>query len=134
MITLCRKTQEYKLYDNGKVRRIYYMNKYGNYHNLYGPAYILYYENGNKYIEEYCINGKPHRKDGPAYIIYYENGNKRHEEYYINGKRHRKDGSAYIEYYENGDKCREEYCIDGIKYTHKEWLEKVGLNILIKNG
>ena len=60
MITLCRKTQEYKLYDNGKVRRIYYMNKYGNYHNLYGPAYILYYENGNKYIEEYYINVIPY--------------------------------------------------------------------------
>ena len=99
MITLCRKVQEYKTYYyDGKLYCIYYKNKFGQYHNLYGPAIIRYYKNGNKMYEEYYTNGKLHRKDGPAYIEYYENGNKRREEYYI----------------------------DGIEYTHKEWLEKVG--------
>ena len=99
MITLCRKVQEYKeYYDNGNIHHIYYLNKYGQHHNLYGPAYIVYYENGNK----------------------------RHEVYYINGKCHRKDGPAYIEYYENGNKYREVYYINGIPYYHKEWLEKAG--------
>ena len=101
MITLCRKVQEYKTYyANGNILFIYYINKYGQYHNLYGPAYIVYYENGNKTCEGYYINGKLHRKDGPAYIAYYKNKNKKYEEYYI----------------------------DGIEYTYEEWLERASNN------
>ena len=102
MITLCRKVQEYKkYYDDGKIRCIYYLNKYGDYHNLDSPAIIKYYTSGNKWYEEYYINGKYHRKDGPAGIEYYKNGNKYCKEYYTNGKYYRKDGSAYISYYED---------------------------------
>ena len=100
MITLCRKVQEYKTYYYDKIRYIYYENKYGQYHNLYGPACIEYYENGNKAREEYYINEKFHRKDGPAYIEYNKDGNKTCEGYYINDN----------------------------EYTYKEWLEKVGNN------
>ena len=129
MITLCRKVQEYKTYyANGNIRCIYYRNKYGDYHNLDGPAYIRYYESGNKCVEEYYINGKYHRKDGPAYISYYENGNKTCEGYYINGKLHRKDGPAYISYYEDGNKRQAEYYINDHEYTLKVWLEKSGNN------
>ena len=129
MITLCRKVKEYKkYYDNGKVRYIYYMNKYMQGHNLYGPAFIEFYENGNKKHEEYYINGKLHRKDGPARIGYYENGNKTCEGYYINGKLHRKDGPAYISYYEDGNKRQAEYYINDNEYTLEVWLEKVGNN------
>jgi hypothetical protein len=50
-------------------------------HNTNGPATIWYYENGNKFNEEYCINGKRHRNDGPAVIC--PDG---HQEWYLNDK------------------------------------------------
>ena len=116
MITLCRKVKEYKEYkDDGNIHQIYYLNKYGQGHNLYGPACIGYYKNGNKSFEEYYIDGKCHRKNEAAFILCYENGNKQLEVYYINGKRHRLDGPAFIEYDENGNKVLTRYYLDGLE-------------------
>ena len=87
MITLCRKVKEHRMYySNGNIMYIYYLNKYGNYHNLDGPAYIGYYENGNKWYEWYYINGEQCRLGNKAsYIKYSKKGDILIEEYLVNG-------------------------------------------------
>jgi antitoxin component YwqK of YwqJK toxin-antitoxin module len=56
-------------------------------HNLLGPAYTEWYENGQKICEEYYIHGKRYRDPnlGPAHTYWYSNGQKSYEDYYVNG-------------------------------------------------
>ena len=89
-----------------------------------------YYENGNKWYEEYWIDGWLHREDGPAMVVYHENGDRRCEGYYIDGEWHKEDAPAWIVYYKNGDVELEEYYKDG--KLHREdgaariWYSKNG--------
>lgn len=58
-----------------------------NYHREDGPATQCWYENGQKWIEAYCINGLVHREDGPAFTEWDEYGQKKNEEYYLDNER-----------------------------------------------
>ena len=63
----------------------------------------------------YDSDGKWHRENGPA--IEWADGGKF---WYKHGKRHREDGPAYESVY--GYK---EYWLENIKYTEKEYWEKI---------
>lgn len=79
---------------------------------------VVYYSESEKiYFEEYLEDGQFHRLDGPAFISYYNNGQKAHEQYYKKDVPHRIGGPAHIWYYGNGQIESEEYYIDGVKYT-----------------
>ena len=81
-----------------------------------------YYENGNKYIEEYRLNGELHNPNGIAYKNWYRNGNICTEAYILNDKYHRENGIALKRWYSNGNKWSESYWING-KYLTKEEFE-----------
>ena len=57
-------------------------------HRLNGkPAWQIWYENGQKWYEDYYECGKQHRLNGkPAWQRWYENGQKRYELYYEHGE------------------------------------------------
>lgn len=82
--------------------------------NFLGPAYIEYYENGNKKLELYIIKDKLHRLNGPALIEYYESGNLKREEWYKNHPKkylglHNLEQPSILEWYENGQKKQEQW-------------------------
>src|SRR6187399_2710734 len=105
----------------------------GHLHNLSGPAYVEFYDNGLLYKEIYAINGKPYRKFGPSVIIYHQNkklkiktktyvkGNNTLIYSYkidghlfciktiINGKLHDKYGPANIQFAKNGSVSKVEH-------------------------
>jgi antitoxin component YwqK of YwqJK toxin-antitoxin module len=83
-------------------------------HNDNGPAYIIYFNNGNVKRKTYYKNGLEHNENGPSTIEYYENRNIRYVSYQINGKFHRIDGSAIIEYFDNNKPEEEVYYINGV--------------------
>ena len=85
---------------------------------------VKWHENGNIWIEQYCLNGKLHRENGIAYKSWYENGNKCKEQYFINGKLHRENGIAYKSWHKNGNICSEEYWINGKELTKEEFDNK----------
>ena len=93
---------------------------------------IEYYSNGNKWYEEYSLNGRLHNTNGPATIHYYPNGNIKYEEYYLNGKCHNENGPAIISYYENGNKIYEDYYLnDELLYVNSTKELKTYLKTLI---
>jgi antitoxin component YwqK of YwqJK toxin-antitoxin module len=107
-------------WENGNTyKECWYVD--GELHNESGPAYILYYESGQK--EEYYVNGELHNESGPAYILYYKSGEKEIVKYYIKGKLHNENGPAMIWYYESGQKKSEKYYIDN-KEVKKEEVVK----------
>jgi antitoxin component YwqK of YwqJK toxin-antitoxin module len=71
-----------------KPRMIQWRTTNWFFHNFLIPAHTCWYENGQKYYESYCVNGKQHRDPnlGPAHIYWYENGQKSCEEYYVSGE------------------------------------------------
>jgi len=108
-----------------------------NMHNLTwhredGPAYIMYYDNGNIKYKEYWFNNILHRLDGPAIIAYDSiiNGDILEETYYNKGILHRLDGPAFI-MYDNGNIIREEYWLNGNEYT-KENYHKALLTLKVQ--
>jgi len=99
---------------------------------------IIYYDNGNKQCETWCLNNQHHRLDGPAYIEYYQNGSKRYEEWYVNNKIQRS-----IKYYLSGDKQIEKWYVNGklqriIEYHGKicqeKWYQNGKLHRPIEEG
>jgi len=61
----------------------------GNVFHKYRSQVVTYwYENGQKYLEEYLVNGEYYREPllGPAYTVWHKNGRKDYEEYYVDGK------------------------------------------------
>ena len=58
-------------------------------HNLYGPATISKYKNGNVSCESWFVNDVCHREDGPSVRIYeYDEKGNRHvvyEAFYLHG-------------------------------------------------
>ena len=116
-------TRKIDYYKNGnKYCEEYYIN--GEFHREDGPAIICYYDNGNIYNEKYYTNNKLHREDGPAVTYYYENGIIQYEKYYYNDKLHREDGPAIIKHYNNGSIKYEEYYINGKFVMTDEEVEK----------
>ena len=89
---------------------IAYRNKEGEYHRIYGPAYI-----SNIYeLEIWYKDGEYHRIDGPAVR------HKNNVVYYVEGKLHRLDGAAVIE--GGGPK---QFWIEGRKYSPKEYKKEI---------
>jgi len=86
-------------------------------HKYKAPAYTEWYKNGQKWYEEYRVNGVRHRdtKEGAAYTTWHDNGQKSYEEYMANGVRYRdpSEGSVVTAWYSNGQKYFEQYWVDG---------------------
>ena len=62
----------------------YYLN--GQYHNHNGPAYRLWYENGQLCCEEYWVNGRLHNPNGMAICIMLKTGLVWDYQYWIEGE------------------------------------------------
>jgi hypothetical protein len=56
------------------------------FHRLDGPAYQVWYKNGQKKKEVWFKDDNYHRLDGPAMLAWDKNGNKTEERYFINNK------------------------------------------------
>ena len=52
-----------------------------------------------------------HKEDGPAYTVYYKDGELLYEEWWMNNNKHRIDGPAIKEYNKHGTVSREFYFI-----------------------
>jgi len=74
------------------------------------------YEKWHKEGDEYYW----HRENGPAFISYYDTGEKRHEAWWIDSKRHKIDGPARIWYNPDGT-IGEAYYINDIELSKEEW-------------
>lgn len=84
-------------YPNGQICEINFKNEYGYRHNIYGPARLKWYENGNKKLEEYYFDGKSHRLGNkPAATYWTIFGYKSDEIYYYLSKLHNENGPAWI--------------------------------------
>ena len=89
-----------------------YYNDLNQLHRKDGPAVEC--ADGNKY---WYLNYQLHREDGPA--IEFANGDKY---WYLNNQPHRVDGPA-VEYADG----RREYWLLGIKYSKKNYLQRIKL-------
>jgi hypothetical protein len=78
------------------------------FHREDGPAYIYFWENGEKKLEIWYKTGLRHREDGPAVIEYYENGKVKEKQWYIEDAQHRTDGPAWI-CYDEEENIKTEY-------------------------
>lgn len=86
----------YQVFDNNRYK-VFYLNKFDQLHNDFGPAQIEYLgKNGEKSLEVYYFNGKRHHLNGPAQISYDSNGDV--EEHYIINDKHIKDGPCILKY------------------------------------
>ena len=82
-----------KIYSDGTIYNISYVDINKKLHNISGPAYISWYANDNKIEENFYSNGERNnfilpndKKTIPSFRIWYENGNIKNEQYYINNK------------------------------------------------
>jgi len=95
------------------------------FHKYRSSAYTEWHTNGQKYIDQYLVNGKRHRKplEGPAVTAWYATGQKDYEVYRVNGKRHRSPlkGPAVTVWYDDGQKWYEGYYIDGKLVCHNKY-------------
>ena len=73
-----------------------------------------------------------HNDDGPAYIEFYENGNKKEEFYYLNGNYHNDQGPALIRYWVNGDIKAQTYWLQD-SWLNVNSLEELKRYIKINN-
>jgi len=57
------------------------------FHKYRNPAVTSWHTNGQKYLEEYLVNGKLSRDplEGPAVTVWDNNGQKAYEAYRVNG-------------------------------------------------
>ena len=111
-------------YSNNKVKSIVYKLN-GQKHREDGPAIQEWYEDEQKFIEEYFIKNEYHREDGPAIQEWHENGKVFRQLYYLHDKMHREDGPAAIYYKKNGKIGNTIYCLNDIRYNREEWIEKL---------
>ena len=68
-------------------------------------------------MEWWYLDGKKHREDGPAWIVYYPNGQVQTEQWWLDGQGHREDGPAWIEYSKEGQVEIDTWYLDGQQYT-----------------
>lgn len=69
-----------------------------------GPAFTAWYENGNKAIEEWVVNGQYHRIGQPAKLQWYDNGQPKEEYWLENGQwRSHIEGPALVIYSKDGE-------------------------------
>lgn len=96
------KTPEYIEYEESNNHDIFYIRgvhetvntiywnfkHYQNYifHNIRGPAIIIYYDDHTKLSESYIIRGNYHNRLGPAAIYYNKIGRIYKTDYYIDGE------------------------------------------------
>ena len=72
-------------YDNGNIRKIEIKNEKGELHNEDGPAYQVWYKNGQESFRKHFIEGVLHNDNGPIHQSWYENGQERDRFYPLNG-------------------------------------------------
>jgi len=82
-----------KYYTNRDIKREYWHKENDTlyWHREDGPAYIRYWDTGEKEREEWWVADKLHKLDGPAYIVYNSDGTAIYEKYYINGEKMSKE-------------------------------------------
>jgi len=89
-------------------------------HKYHGKAYTRWYNNGQKYSEEYWVNGEYHRNPtlGSAITVWHRNGQKSSEVYWVNGEYHRNplEGPAVTRWNTNGQKSSEGYWVNGERH------------------
>ena len=90
-------------------------------HRRKGKSLTSWFENGQKWVEYYYLNGKLQNLEGPATTSWFENGQKDYEVYYVNGGRHNTKGPAETRWCSNGQKASEAYYINGTYLTKEEW-------------
>lgn len=73
-----------------------------------------YYTFGGIYSDEYRLYDLLHNVNGPAFISYHDNGNVSSMSWWKNGKLHRIDGPAKIRYAEHGQIIYQEMWENGI--------------------
>jgi hypothetical protein len=113
-----------KYYPNGqKWFEEWWLN--GELHREDGPAIQFWRKNGQKEKEVWKNNGKDHRKDGPARQYWYSNGQKKIEIWLLNKKWHRENGPAYQDWSENGKKLFEQWFLNNKEYSREEWVEEL---------
>ena len=76
-------------------------------------------------IQAYFLNGKLHNFNGPAYRLWYGDGQLSCEIYYLNGQRHNSNGSAHRTWDGNGRLWREEYWVNGEQLTQAQFLARL---------
>ena len=80
---------EEKFFPNGKIYSRIYRNTAGLYHRdpLKGPACEYWDENGQKWYQQYIVDGDLHRDpdEGPAYECWNKDGSKFSEGYWLDG-------------------------------------------------
>ena len=79
---------------NIKKEKVLKLNKSVKYHENGNTWKELWHREDDTYYH--------HREDGPAYIGYYDTGEKHCEEWWVDDKRHRMDGPADIAYNTDG--------------------------------
>jgi len=94
-------------------------------HRYCSPAYTRWHYSGQKYIEEYRINGRRHRESvkGPSVRIWYKNGQKRYVQYWADGVRHRNplEGPSTTYWYDDGQKCSKEFRVEGVLESTEDY-------------
>jgi len=58
-------------------------------HRHHNVAEVMWHSNGQKWIEEYWVNGEPHRDPtlGPAVTSWHDDGQKEYEKYCVHGRK-----------------------------------------------
>ena len=86
-------------YPNGEIRRK-----------------ISFYDNGNKFFEQYFGLGLP------TYQQWYDNGMIRIKTYYIHGKRYNINNPSYLCFFNNGRIMFKSYWLNNYNYSKLNWM------------
>lgn len=97
-------------------------NDEGCSHNLEGPAFREWHNNGQLSKICYYVHGTKHRADGPAVVLYHENGEKYQEEYWVNGVLHKVDGPAIIKWDTDGQQYYRGYWVNDVELSEEDFL------------
>jgi len=119
-----------KWHENGNLAKINY------YHDddcmikgyKFGPACIIFSENGTITWKQWILDGKLHRDEGagPQFVSYSDDGTKIKEQYHTNGVCTRKDGPSKICWSLSGEITNEVYHVDGIPISKQEFNKLYG--------
>lgn len=105
-------------HDNGRIATERWTDSKSELHKEDGPAFIQYFENGNKLREVWDNHGYAHREDGPAVTEYHPDGTVRKLEWFIKNLRHREDGPAVIIYNKDGSVYSKTW------YKNNRWIKE----------
>lgn len=114
-------------YENGQMRRkewviglfrteeTNYQQK--KYHNIFGPAIEIYFNNGKVDQEYWYRNGKLYREDGPSVIKYFPDGKLRYRSW---NSCNSNNCNVYEHYSINGNLIEKQYKKDGVLVNEKK--------------